>query len=275
MDVDRPAKPDEPAEVQDLKILPATHIIKAFEPAPSQSISFRNKAPDTSVDVDRPEESSDLALGAEPLAFLSRLSQQELWPSQPAEPSPPSEDNILRDLAAIYDEAILAEIDPEVISVMKKPEIIAEIDRMWTELCLQVPNDMSHFIRHLLNFKNGLQTHFAGILPSPPPGLPQVIQDLRVLSEYRNFNKRSPVIVSAGASMFLSPRNASLQPPAAPVPAAMPIYGQHQQGKPHKSLAAPVPLRQSSTPAGQAPLFDNFRFATGSPRAPSPSDSLL
>ncbi|KAI8591912.1 hypothetical protein BDZ88DRAFT_410089 [Geranomyces variabilis] len=251
----------------------ASQVLKPFESAPSKDTVPQNQAAQTAMEVTRPEEPSDLALGAEPLALLSRLSQQELWPSQPAEPLPKSEDQIPSALAAIYDEAILAEIDPEMLAVMQKTEIITEIDRMWTQLCLEVPNDMPHFIRHLLNFKNGLQAHFAGIVPSPPPGLPQVVQDLRVLSEY---NGRRRGTMSAGASMFLSPASTLLQPLAMhmPAPAAMQIYEQ-EQGKPHQSLAAPVPLTPSTTPAVPAAFFDTFRFATESPPAPAPSDSLL
>ncbi|KAJ3151834.1 hypothetical protein HDU89_001883 [Geranomyces variabilis] len=273
MDVDKPAKLNDAANAKDVKSLLASQVLKPFETAPSKDMVPQNQAAQTAMEVTRPEESSDLALGAEPLAFLSRLSQQELWPLQPAQPLPRSEDQILSTLAAIYDEAILAEIDPEMLAVMQKTEIITEIDRMWTQLCLEVPNDMPHFIRHLLNFKNGLQAHFAGILPSPPPGLPQVVQDLRVLSEY---NGRRRGTMSAGASMFLSPTNTLLQPLAMhmPAPAAMQIHEQ-QQGKPHQSLAAPVPLTPSTTPAVPAAFFDTFRFATESPPAPAPGDSLL
>ncbi|KAJ3170137.1 hypothetical protein HDU88_008762 [Geranomyces variabilis] len=272
-DVGKSAKLNEAANAKDTKSLLASQVLKPFETAPSKDMVPQNQAAQTAMEVTRPEESSDLALGAEPLAFLSRLSQQELWPSQPAEPLPQSEDQILSALAAIYDEAILAEIDPEMLAVMQKTEIVTEIDRMWTQLCLEVPDDMPHFIRHLLNFKNGLQAHFAGILPSPPPGLPQVVHNLRALSEY---NGRRRGTMSAGASMFLSPTDTLLQPLAMhmPAPAAKQIYEQ-QQGKPHQSLAAPVPLTPSTTPAAPAAFFDTFRFATASPPAPAPGDSLL
>ncbi|KAJ3146834.1 hypothetical protein HDU86_008392 [Geranomyces michiganensis] len=165
-------------------------LAQGFTQMEAASMSPQRQPQHTTTDGGQQEEPISLAASAEPL----RQSQQELGPC------PPSEEEILRALAATYDKALLVDITSEMVAYMTKPEVVAECNRSWTHLLLEVPQDMPHFMRHLITFKNGLETRFSGILPSPPPALRQVVKDLRVLSDHNQRRRMSDS--STGASQI-------------------------------------------------------------------------